>query len=92
MVEVIESNLDEIDRLIQSTSDNWSLGRISYMDRAILRMATAEMMGMPDIPFRVAISEAVELAKEFSTADSGAFVNGILDAIAKTLGHKRGEK
>ena len=88
----MKTNLDEIDRMIESTSDNWSLKRISYLDRAILRLAIGEMLGIPDIPYRVSISEAVELAKEFSTEDSGAFVNGILDAIAKRLGHKRGEE
>jgi len=92
LVRVVKTNLDEIDRMIESTSDNWSLKRISYLDRAILRLAIGEMLGIPDIPYRVSISEAVELAKEFSTEDSGAFVNGILDAIAKRLGHKRGEE
>lgn len=88
LVRVVKKNLEEIDRLIGTTSDNWALERISYLDRAILRMAVGEMLGLPEIPYRVSISEAVELAKEFSTQDSGGFVNGILDSIAESLGHK----
>ena len=88
LVKVVKKNLDEIDKIIQKISDNWSIERITYIDRAILRLAIGEMMGMPDIPFKVSINEAVELAKEFSTEDSGGFVNGILDAVATELGHK----
>jgi N utilization substance protein B len=88
LVRVVKKNLKEIDTIIQRISDNWSIDRITYIDRAILRLAIGEMMGIPDVPFKVSINEAVELAKEFSTEDSGAFVNGILDAVAAELGHK----
>jgi len=86
--EVIVSNKDEIDNLIERTSENWPLERMTHIDRAILRLAIAEMLGIADVPYKVSISEAVELAKTFSTEESGAFVNGILDAIAGVLGYK----
>lgn len=92
LVNTISVNLEEIDKMIESTSSNWSLKRISYVDRAILRMAIGEMLGIPDVPYKVSISEAVEIAKEYSTEDSGSFVNGILDTVAKRLGHKEGEE
>jgi len=88
LIQVVKKNLEEIDRIIKRISDNWSIERITFIDRAILRMAIGEMMGIPDVPFKVSINEAVELAKEFSTRDSGGFVNGILDAVALELGHK----
>jgi len=88
LLEAVVKNLDKIDELIKETSFNWEIDRIAYLDRAILRLGIGEMMGLKDIPFRVTISEAIELAKTFSTVESGRFVNGILDAIATKLGLK----
>jgi len=88
LLNVVVKNLDKIDELIKETSFNWEIDRIAYLDRAILRLGIGEMMGLKDIPFRVTISEAIELAKTFSTVESGRFVNGILDAIATKLGLK----
>ncbi len=88
LLNVVVTNLDKIDDLIRETSFNWDIERIAVLDRSILRLGIGEMMGMKDIPFRVTISEAIELAKTFSTVESGRFVNGILDAVATKLGLK----
>jgi transcription antitermination protein NusB len=75
-----------IDELIAASSKNWRLERMSRVDRNILRLGTCELSAFPSVPVRVAINEAVELAKRFGTSDSPAFVNGILDRIAQSLG------
>jgi len=71
----------ELDARIAAVAENWEIHRMAVIDRNILRMATYEILHCPDIPPKVSINEAIELAKRFSTADSGAFVNGILDRI-----------
>lgn len=76
-------HLPELDRLIEQTAGHWKLSRIATIDKIILRMAICEMLHMDDIPPKVSIDEAIELAKKFSTEKSGQFVNGILDAVAK---------
>jgi len=81
LVEGLTDHLKKIDATIQKYSKNWRLERMSITDRNILRLATYELLFRPDIPPKVSINEAVELAKEFGTEDSPAFVNGILDAI-----------
>ena len=73
----------EIDGFISEASANWDLERIAILDKIIIRMASAELMHFPEIPLKVAINEAVDLAKKFSTGDSSRFVNGVLDSIAK---------
>ncbi len=85
LVAAVRERLDEIDDVIQSASRNWRLERMSRVDRNILRLAAAELRHFPDVPVKVAINEAVELAKRFGTGDSPAFVNGILDRIAHQL-------
>jgi len=75
-------NLELIDGKLQKTIDNWNFNRVAIIDKCILRFAVAEMLFLPDIPIKVSIDEAVEIAKHFSTEQSGAFVNGILDEIA----------
>ncbi len=75
------AHIDEIDRLLESVAENWHLNRMAAVDRAILRMAVCELLFYRDAPPKVVINEAVELAKRYSTAASGAFVNGILDRI-----------
>jgi N utilization substance protein B len=76
----------ELDALIAAAADNWDLARLATVDRNILRLAVHEMTGLPDIPAKVSINEAIELGKRFSTAQSGAFVNGILDRVRRDLG------
>lgn len=73
-----------IDSVIERFAENWVISRMAYVDRNILRLATYEMMFLEDIPVKVAINEAVELAKRYGESDSSKFVNGILDRIAKT--------
>ena len=72
---------DELDDLIIKRSKNWSINRITLLDRLILRMALAEMIYEKEVPPKVSISEGVEIAKYFSTDESGRFVNGILDSV-----------
>ena len=81
-----------IDERIAAASRNWRLERMGRVDRNILRLAVGELVGAPDTPVRVVINEAVELAKRFGTADSPAFVNGLLDRIAAGLGRDREQK
>jgi transcription antitermination protein NusB len=80
---VIE-NHDEIDDLLDTYSQGWALDRMPNLDRAILRCAVWEIMYNDDVPDAVAINEAVEMAKELSTDDSGSFINGLLSRISAT--------
>ena len=75
----------ECDALITEHSKAWTLERMPMMDLNILRLGTFELLHRPDTPVAVVIDEAIELAKRFSTDDSGRFVNGVLSAIAKTV-------
>lgn len=75
----------EIDEMLRRFSRNWDLERMPTLDRAVLRMATFELAHRPDVPRKVILNEAVELAKTFSTDDSGRFVNGMLAAVADEL-------
>ena len=82
LVAGVGDRLTEIDGLIAKNSIGWALDRMPSVDRAILRMATYELLGRDDIPTAVVLSEAVELAGSYSTDESGRFVNGVLSAIA----------
>lgn len=82
LVEGVQAHRDEIDQLITSYSENWALERMPALDRAILRMGVFELGWLPELPEGVILSEAVELAKQYSTKDSGRFVNGLLARIA----------
>jgi N utilization substance protein B len=77
-------NLSRLDEVISKVAQNWQLGRMAVIDRNILRFAAYELLFMEEIPPKVAINEAVNLAKKFSQEDSGKFVNGILDKITHT--------
>jgi N utilization substance protein B len=72
---------DEFDGLIKKKLENWDLKRVAIIDKVILRMAIVEIVHFDDIPPEVSINEAIELAKKYSTAGSGKFINGLLDAI-----------
>ena len=74
-------NKEEIDRTIQGVAQNWNISRMAVVDRNVLRLATYELLHCGDIPPKVAINEAIELGKRYSTQNSGAFINGILDKI-----------
>jgi len=81
-------NLPEIDGLIVKYARNWDLHRMASIDRNILRQGTFEILYLLDIPINVIINEAVELAKKYSTEESGKFVNGILDKIREARNAK----
>jgi N utilization substance protein B len=72
---------DELDLTIQGVAQNWNISRMAVVDRNVLRLATYELLHCQDIPPKVAINEAIELGKRYSTQNSGAFINGILDKI-----------
>ena len=73
------------DEIIAKHTENWDLSRIALIDRILLRMAICELMGFEDIPPKVSINEAIEVAKRYSTPRSGQFINGILDAVLLDL-------
>ena len=75
----------EYDQLIEQHIKNWDVNRLAIIDKLILRMAITELLHFDDVPAKVTINEAIELAKEYSTRKSGNFVNGILDAILTRL-------
>lgn len=70
-----------IDEIVQGVAQNWEISRMAVVDRNVLRVATYELLHCEDIPPKVAINEAIEIGKRFSTQNSGAFINGILDKI-----------
>ncbi len=74
-------HLAELDAAIAAVAENWDIRRMAVVDRNVLRLASFELLFLDDVPPKVSINEAIDLAKRFSTADSGAFVNGILDRI-----------
>jgi N utilization substance protein B len=76
---------DEIDATIRAVSHHWRIERMTRVDRNILRLATCELMLLPDVPRRVTLNEAIELAKRFGSEGSAGFVNGVLDRIASEL-------
>jgi transcription antitermination protein NusB len=80
-----DAHRDEIDALIRKYSEHWALERMPVVDRALLRLGTYELGWMPETPTAVIITEAVELAKQYSTKDSGRFVNGLLSRIAEEV-------
>lgn len=79
------TKLGSIDQMIEAESANWKMSRMPPIDRNLLRMTAYELIAHEDVPISVAIDEAVELAKSFGSADSFAFINGILDTLAKKI-------
>ena len=77
--------LEQIDRIIEKHLENWDFERVALIDRIVLRMAICELLAFDDIPPKVSINEAIEVAKRYSTPKSGKFVNGILDAVLLEL-------
>jgi N utilization substance protein B len=82
LVRGVAENRDLIDRKINEKSKNWAIPRMAKVDLNILRMATYELLLRSEIPKNVTINEAIEVSKKYGTADSSAFINGILDEIA----------
>ena len=83
----VANSIQTIDGTIKAASENWRLERMSRVDRNILRMGVFELENSKEIPARVVINEAVELAKRFGSDDSASFVNGVMDRIAKDARH-----
>lgn len=81
IVKGVTEEKDVIDREIEKHSENWSMERMAVVDRNILRVAVYELMFSREVPYKVVIDEAVELAKRYGAEDSGAFINGILDRV-----------
>jgi N utilization substance protein B len=79
-------HVTKINSIIHQCAKNWSLDRMAVVDRNVLRMAVYEILYRIDIPSSVTINEAIEIAKKYGTDDSGAFVNGILDSVARLTG------
>jgi transcription antitermination protein NusB len=88
LVRGVRENLADLDALIQKASKNWRLERMARVDRNLLRLALFELKYADDVPAKVAINEAIEIAKRFGTGESSAFVNGILDRCREELGKK----
>lgn len=85
LIKGVLENKDRIDQKIQASSQNWRLDRMTLVDKNVLRIATYEMKFSPEnIIDKIAINEAVELAKTYGTTESGSFVNGVLDQVAKS--------
>jgi N utilization substance protein B len=88
LVRGVDQNIDLIDAVLAKTVEKWSLSRMMNVDRNILRMATFEILFMPDIPVGVAINEAVELGKKYGSEESGKFINGVLAKLVKKIERK----
>jgi len=82
-------HLQAIDDIIVKVAENWDIERMAVIDRNLLRMGIAEILFLDDVPEKVTINEAIEIAKKFSTEKSGKFVNGVLDKVARTKGDLR---
>ena len=91
LLEAVGTHRDEIQARLAASIDNWSLERVAMVDRCVLEVATAEILYFSDVPAAVAIDEAVTIVRKFSTQESGPFVNGVLDRIARTAAKPAGE-
>jgi N utilization substance protein B len=85
LTEGVVQNKDHIDKVIETYSSNWKVRRMACVDRNILRLAVYEMLYCGDIPAKVSINEAIDIAKKFGSSESGSFINGILDSIRGAL-------
>jgi N utilization substance protein B len=83
LLDLLDEHMEEIDEVLQSFLHNWSLDRLSTIDRAVLRIGAVELLKKEDIPPKVAIQEAIHLAETYGGDDSPRFVNGVLDALYK---------
>ncbi len=85
LVRALESRGAEIDDRLRGAAEHWPLQRLAATDRAVLRVAIAELLARPGSPARVVIDEAIEVARRYGSAESGTFVNGVLDRAAREL-------
>ena len=86
LIQGTAENAGQIDGVIRDVAQNWDIERMAVIDRNVLRMATYELLHCTDIPPKVAINEAIELGKRYSTQNSGGFINGVLDRIKDATG------
>jgi N utilization substance protein B len=85
LVSGTKANQPKIDQLITQIAEHWDLERMAVVDRNILRLAVFELLWQPDVPPKVAINEAIEIAKKFGAQESSRFINGVLDRVHKEL-------
>ncbi|MFO0984543.1 MAG: transcription antitermination factor NusB [Planctomycetota bacterium] len=85
LIDGVREHLREIDEQIAAAAQNWELKRLAVVDRNILRIAVFELLREADVPARAVLNEAIEIGKKFSTAQSGAFINGVLDKVLSRL-------
>ena len=85
VLSVLQRRGREVDEALAQAAENWELGRLAATDRSVLRAAAAELLGRPGTPVRVVLDEAIEIAKRYGSEESGRFVNGVLDRVARAL-------
>ncbi len=85
LIDNVVANRKKLDEYIVGRVANWEMDRIALIDKLLLRIGLAEILFYPDIPPKVSINEVIEIAKEYSTSNSGKFINGILDAVLNEL-------
>ena len=85
LINYVVANSDEINKKIEDKVSNWEIDRIAIIDKLLLKMGIAEIMFFEDIPPKVSINEVIDISKDFSSLNSGKFINGVLDAILSDL-------
>ena len=85
VVRVLDQRLEDVDTEIRTAAERWPIDRLAATDRAVLRVAVAELLARAGSPARVVLDEAIEIARRFGSEESGRFVNGVLDKIARRL-------
>jgi N utilization substance protein B len=89
LIHTVLDHVLEIDDTIMKFAKNWTLDRIAVIDKILMRCSMAEMLYIADIPVKVSITEAIQMAKKYSTKESADFINGVLDAAAKDITHAK---
>ena len=85
VVSTLAARGQEVDDALEEAAEHWEVGRLAATDRSVLRAAVAELMGRPGTPARVVLNEAIDIAKRYGSEESGRFVNGVLDRVARIL-------
>lgn len=88
LVRSVIDHIDVIDNWIEKAAENWTIGRLAVIDRNVLRLAVFEILFVPDVPSKVALNEAIDIAKRYGSEQSGKFVNGVLDRISSSQAGK----
>lgn len=85
VVDTLERQRETVDDALRAAAEHWEIERLAATDRSVLRAAVAELIGRPTTPVRVILNEAIEIAKRYGSEESGRFVNGVLDRVARAL-------